>query len=200
MEKSKLLAGRAALITGAGQGLGLAIAQEFAVHGAGVLIADIDEDRAREAAVNLHERGFEAQFTRCDVGSEDDVNRAVGECADRFGTIDIMVNNAGITRDATMRTMTVDQFDAVIGTHLRGTWLGVRAAGCGDARAARWIHHQHVIDLRQSRIGGADQLQCGEGWDRGPHQGCSERTCPPRCSSECNCPRIDSYADDRGHA
>lgn len=127
--QAQLLVGRAALITGAGQGIGLAIAQEFAEQGASVLIADINEELARQAVIDLHDKGYEAQFIGCDVGSEVDVAKAVGECADRFGSIDIMVNNAGITRDATLRNMTLGQFDAVIDTHLRGTWLGVRAAG-----------------------------------------------------------------------
>jgi 3-oxoacyl-[acyl-carrier protein] reductase len=53
----------------------------------------------------------------------------VAECISQFGSVDVMVNNAGITRDATLRKITVEQFDDVIATHLRGTWLGTRAAG-----------------------------------------------------------------------
>jgi 3-oxoacyl-[acyl-carrier protein] reductase len=124
-----LLSGRSALITGAAQGIGLAIAKEFGGHGASVLVADIDGDAAADVAAKLRSEGFTAASVRCDVGEEDEVRAAVASCVSEFGAIDIMVNNAGITRDATLREMTVDQFDLVIATHLRGTWLGTREAG-----------------------------------------------------------------------
>lgn len=124
-----LLDGRSALITGAAQGIGFAIAREFGMQGASVMISDIDEAAAASAARTLREDGITAMSVACDVSEEDDVDAAVGACVSDLGSIDVMVNNAGITRDATLRKMTVDQFDQVIGTHLRGTWLGIRAAG-----------------------------------------------------------------------
>lgn len=125
----KLLEGRSALITGAAQGIGFAIAEEFGSRGASVVIADIDRAAAEKAVDRLRASGFTAIPVACDVIAEGNVEDAVQACVAEFGSIDVLVNNAGITRDATLRTMTVDQFDAVIGTHLRGTWLGTRAAG-----------------------------------------------------------------------
>jgi 3-oxoacyl-[acyl-carrier protein] reductase len=65
---------------------------------------------------------------RCDVTRADEVQTLVASAVERFGGLDIMVNNAGITRDATMRKMTEEQFDQVIAVHLKGTWNGTRAA------------------------------------------------------------------------
>ena len=69
-----------------------------------------------------------AAAVRTDVTSSADVDALVAAAIDRFGALDIMVNNAGITRDATMRKMTEDDFDQVISVHLKGTWNGLRAA------------------------------------------------------------------------
>jgi 3-oxoacyl-[acyl-carrier protein] reductase len=66
--------------------------------------------------------------TGCDVTVPEDVEALVRRCVDEFGGIDVMVNNAGITRDATLRKMTLEDFQAVLDVHLKGTWLGTRAA------------------------------------------------------------------------
>jgi 3-oxoacyl-[acyl-carrier protein] reductase len=123
---TKLLEGRAAVITGAGQGIGLAIAQVFAEHGARVVIADVNEEAAAVAVADL--AGYEATAVRCDVTDEQQVEALIGECVSRYGSIDILVNNAGITRDATLRTMTAEQFRQVMDVHLFGTWLGTKYA------------------------------------------------------------------------
>jgi 3-oxoacyl-[acyl-carrier protein] reductase len=122
---STLLAGRPAIVTGAGQGIGLAIARALASHGALVTLADLDGDRA---AVAAQEIGRGARGVACDVTSEADVAAVVAGAVEAHGGVEILVNNAGITRDASLRKMTLADFDAVIGVHLRGAWLGIRAA------------------------------------------------------------------------
>jgi 3-oxoacyl-[acyl-carrier protein] reductase len=122
---SGLLDGRSAVVTGAGQGIGLEIARLLQSHGARVLLADLDADRVRDAAASL---GEGASGRQCDVTSESDVDDLVAQAVAELGGLDIFVNNAGITRDASLKKMTLDDFDAVIMVHLRGTWLGVRAA------------------------------------------------------------------------
>lgn len=119
-----LLTGRRAVVTGGAQGIGLAIARKLTEHGARVLIADLDADRAAEAAAGL----AGAAAVGCDVTSEDDVQAVAARAVESLGGLDIWVNNAGVTRDASLKKMTVDDFDLVVGVHLRGTWLGVRAA------------------------------------------------------------------------
>lgn len=122
-----LLAGRTAVVTGGAQGLGLAIAERFIAEGARVVLGDLDPEATRDAAKGLGGDDV-ARAVRCDVTSATDVDTLIGAAVGAFGGLDIMVNNAGITRDATMRKMTEEQFDQVIAVHLKGTWNGTRAA------------------------------------------------------------------------
>ncbi|MBH0779770.1 3-oxoacyl-ACP reductase FabG [Nocardia bovistercoris] len=122
-----LLADKTAVITGAAQGIGYAIAELFVSEGARVVIGDLDADLAAVAAEKLGGQAA-AVGVRCDVTQSGDVDALLSAAIDAFGTLDVVVNNAGITRDATMRTMTEDQFDQVIAVHLKGTWNGTRKA------------------------------------------------------------------------
>ena len=122
-----LLAGRTAVVTGGAQGLGYAIAERFVAEGARVVLGDLDLDRTRAAADALGGRDV-ARAVHCDVTSGSDVDALVAAAVAEFGSLDVMVNNAGITRDATLRKMTEEQFDEVIAVHLKGTWNGTRAA------------------------------------------------------------------------
>lgn len=120
-----LLEGRTSIITGAAQGIGFAIAEAFAREGSHVVIGDIDASAASRAAETI---GGSAIGVGCDVAAADDVDALVAAAIASFGSVDVFVNNAGITRDATMRKMTEAQFDEVVSVHLKGTWLGTRAA------------------------------------------------------------------------
>jgi len=120
-----MLEGRTAVVTGGAQGIGLAIARTLADHGARIVIGDLDETRAAEAAASLP---TEALGVACDVVSASDVESLLAAATSTYGSLDVMVNNAGITRDATMRKMTEDEFGAVIDVHLRGCWNGTRQA------------------------------------------------------------------------
>jgi 3-oxoacyl-[acyl-carrier protein] reductase len=120
-----LLAGKSAVVTGGAQGIGLEIARLFVEHGARVVIADLDAERIAAAVAEL---GDAAVGAVCDVTDEESVASAVERAVGAFGALDVWVNNAGITRDASLRNMTPQDFDAVINVHLKGGWLGVRAA------------------------------------------------------------------------
>lgn len=122
-----LLAGRTAVITGAAQGLGFAIAEAYAAAGANLVLGDLNESAVAEAAGRL-EIGERAIGVGCDVVALADVEALCQKAVETFGSLDVMVNNAGITRDATMRKMTEEQFDQVISVHLRGTWNGLKTA------------------------------------------------------------------------
>lgn len=122
-----LLDGQTAVITGAAQGLGLAIAERFVAEGARVVLGDVNLEATQAAAEKLGGDDV-AAAVRCDVTKADEVQSLLDTALSRFGGLDIMVNNAGITRDATMRKMTEEQFDQVINVHLKGTWNGTRLA------------------------------------------------------------------------
>lgn len=120
-----LVAGRVAIVTGAAQGIGFEIARTLHDHGASVAIVDLDEERAWQA---VEEIGDRALALACDVTDEQSVEQGVQRTVEAFGSLDIYVNNAGITRDASLRKMHPEDFEAVIDVHLKGAWLGVRAA------------------------------------------------------------------------
>lgn len=125
-----LLQGRSAIVTGAARGIGFEVARTFAAEGASVVMADVDGESASAAVSSLAEErpGARLLAYRCDVRSEVDVEGLVTACAERFGSLDVMVNNAGITRDATLRKMTFDEFRSVVDVNLHGCWLGTRQA------------------------------------------------------------------------
>ena len=122
------LSGKVAVVTGSGRGLGLAYATELARCGAAVVVNDVDAAVAEDAVASITAAGGTAVAEVVPVGTSEAaqalVDRAVGE----FGRLDVLVNNAGILRDTTLWKMTDEQFDAVITTHLRGTFTCTRAA------------------------------------------------------------------------
>jgi 3-oxoacyl-[acyl-carrier protein] reductase len=126
-----LLDNRVAVITGAAQGIGLEIARAYLAEGARVVLGDINGEAAEKSAAELVAAtpGAAAIGARCDVTSEEEVGALVERATSEFDGLDVMVNNAGITRDATMRRMTLEDFRAVLDVHLVGSWLGTRAAG-----------------------------------------------------------------------
>ncbi len=114
--------GATALVTGGAKGIGAATAERLAAEGAHVVVADFDEAAATETAERIG-----ARAVRCDVTSRVDVEAAVG-AATRDGRLDVLVTCAGIIRDNLIHKMTDDDWEAVIATHLRGTFLAAQAA------------------------------------------------------------------------
>jgi len=122
------LTGKVAVVTGSGRGLGLAYATELARAGAAVVINDVDAAVAEAAVKTISDAGGSAVAEVVAVGTSEAAQALVDRAVDEFGRLDILVNNAGILRDATLWKMTDEQFDAVITTHLRGTFTCTRAA------------------------------------------------------------------------
>jgi 3-oxoacyl-[acyl-carrier protein] reductase len=126
-KEGRMLEGKVAIVTGGGQGIGLAIAETLLDHGAKVLIADIDGDKAAAAVEPWRADGAPVLAAPCDVTNETDQEQLVARCLAEFGGVDILVNNAGVTRDRYMTKMTPEDFDLVLDVSLRGAWLGTRA-------------------------------------------------------------------------
>ena len=122
-----LLKGKTAVITGGAGGLGRAIAATFLREGARVVLTDMSADALAAAKNDLDGLG-DVLTAAGDVARADDIASAAAAAVNGFGALDIWVNNAGFTRDATMRKMTEEQFDDVVRVHLKGTWLGTREA------------------------------------------------------------------------
>jgi 3-oxoacyl-[acyl-carrier protein] reductase len=119
------LDGMVALVTGAGRGIGRAVAERLAADGARVCVADLDLDPAEEVAARLGDAGMAAA---CDVADPEDCARLTAAAAERFGDLHILVNNAGLTQDAMVHKMTDAQWDLVQDVVLRGAFNCVRAA------------------------------------------------------------------------
>lgn len=124
----ELLAGRVAIVTGAGLGLGRAYARGLADAGAAVVVNDRNQDRADEVAAEIVAAGGRAVAAAGAVGPSDRAEALVDAAVDAFDRLDILCANAGVLRDRTLDKMTDDEFDAVIDSHLRGTVTCARAA------------------------------------------------------------------------
>jgi 3-oxoacyl-[acyl-carrier protein] reductase len=126
--------GKNAVVTGGAKGIGAATARRLAEEGAHVVVADFDEAGAQETAAAIG-----GTAVRCDVTRRDDVEAAVAAAAER-GSVDVLVTCAGIIRDNLLFKMTDDDWDAVVDTHLKGTFYAVRAA------------QQHMVAQRSGKM------------------------------------------------
>lgn len=128
------------IVTGAGRGIGAAVARRLATDGFTMLCADLDGDAA---AATAKECGQGSTGTAVDVSRADQCERLVRSCTDQFSRIDVLVNNAGVNRDAMLHKMTDEQWDEVIAVDLSGVFYMTRAA----ARIMRGKRHGRLINI-----------------------------------------------------
>ena len=117
---------KVALITGASQGLGLAIASRFSLEGALVFLGDIQEEQGKAAAAELASRGGRAWFVRLDVTDEGSWKAALAALIGRAGKLDVLVNNAGINIRQPIEEMSVESLDKMLAVNVRGPFLGIK--------------------------------------------------------------------------
>src|SRR5437763_10832122 len=152
---NELCDGRIVIVTGAGRGIGREEALEFARHGARLVVNDVgvardgtggDATPAQEVVDEIKQLGAEAVANYDDVSDVDGAKRLVQTAIDTFGGLDVLVNNAGILRDRMLVNMTIDEWDAVIKVHLRGTFAPTRWA------AAYWRERIKAGETNDARI------------------------------------------------
>jgi 3-oxoacyl-[acyl-carrier protein] reductase len=137
MSDADRLDGRAAIVTGAGRGLGEAIAVELADRGARVLLADIDGEAAERAAASIRDTGAQAESAALDVADWAAVHQLVADFTSRAERLDILVNNAARSVARSFWEIDPDEWDEVLAVNLRGVVAGCRAAGA-IMREAGW--------------------------------------------------------------
>ncbi|HEX9841138.1 MAG TPA: 3-oxoacyl-ACP reductase FabG [bacterium] len=143
-----MLKDQAALVTGGGAGIGAATARLLAGNGAAVMVADWNEDAAMASADAIRKAGGKAAHVKCDVSQQAQARNAVDKTVEAFGRIDILINNAGITRDASALKMTPEQWDQVIGVNLSGVFY------CSQAAAAHMREKNYGRIVNASSVSG----------------------------------------------
>ncbi|MGY1746514.1 SDR family NAD(P)-dependent oxidoreductase [Blastococcus sp. SYSU D00695] len=122
------LTGRVAVVTGAARGIGAATAHRLAADGATVAVVDLDRAQIQETVDAITAAGGKALAVACDVADEAAVTAAAQQVVSEAGSIDVLVNNAGVLRDNLLFKMSLSDWDTVMGVHLRGSFLWARAA------------------------------------------------------------------------
>ncbi|MDR7857434.1 3-oxoacyl-ACP reductase FabG [Tissierella sp.] len=142
------LLNKVAIITGGGRGIGEATAKKFVQEGAKVVVADINPNDIEETVNEILSSGGEATGIIVDVTNQESVNKMVEETVKKYGRLDIIVNNAGITMDSTLLKMTEDQWDKVIDVNLKGVYF------CGQAAAKVMVEQGGGVILNASSVVG----------------------------------------------
>lgn len=137
---SGIFNGRVALVTGGARGIGKGVAQRFAEEGAKVAVIDIDEETLSATVQELREKGYSVYSQVADVTAVDQVKLAVEQTVQTFGSVDILVNNAGVTKDNLLFKMTDNDWEDVMGVHLRGAFNAARAV------------QKYMVDQKYGRI------------------------------------------------
>ena len=148
MSSSQRLAGKVSIITGGAQGIGLATALKFSREGATVVVCDIRQAALDAAVAQCQEAGAKALGRVVDVTQREMVDAMVQQVLSQLGRIDVLVNNAGITQDARLQKMTIEQFDRVIDVNLRGVFH------CSQAVADAMVKQGSGVILNASSVVG----------------------------------------------
>ena len=189
---------RVAIVTGAARGIGAGIAIRLAADGMAVGVLDLDEGTCAGTVKEIENAGGKALAIGADVSKTDQANAAVERVAAELGAPTVLVNNAGITRDAMLFKMTDDQWDLVMNVNLRGPFLMARATQKYMTEAEVGADRQHlvVVGARQPRAG---ELLRHQGRRRGLHQDARQGTGQVRDHRERGRAALHRHRHDREH-
>ncbi|SHH80420.1 3-oxoacyl-ACP reductase FabG [Sporanaerobacter acetigenes] len=140
------LEGKVAIITGAGSGIGRATSIKFAQEGAKVVVVDVNVDGINETVKEIEQIGGVARGYKMDVTNRSEIEEVVEKTVKEFGKLDVLVNNAGITKDSTLKKMTEEQWDAVININLKGVF------NCGQVAALQMIEQKSGVILNAASV------------------------------------------------
>jgi len=133
--------GKTVIVTGGSRGIGRAIALDFAKSGANVVVNyNRSAEKAEEVVKEVEALGAKGLAVQCDVSNQEDVDKLLKEAVDTFGVVDILVNNAGVTKDTLILRMKEDDWDRVLDTNLKGTYMTTKIIG------------KHMLKKKQGRI------------------------------------------------
>ena len=150
-------ANKVAIVTGAGQGMGKAVAERLAQGGSKIVVFDINSDQAEAAISSLNEYSSESMVVTGDVTKKDDVEKAVKDTVDRFGQVDILINNAGVLRPTAVIDIDEKEWDWVVAVNLKGTFLFSQAV-LKIMRKNNWgriVNFSSTAGKNISTVGGA---------------------------------------------
>ncbi|MDD5628951.1 MAG: 3-oxoacyl-[acyl-carrier-protein] reductase [Elusimicrobia bacterium] len=144
---TRRLAGKTAIVTGSAQGIGHCIAELFGREGAAVVLVDVDEAKTAEAAGRLSAAGIPSLALKADVSKYEDCEAVVKAALEKFSKVDVLVNNAGVTRDNLLMRMADADWDLVLAINLKGTFNFTKAVARGmlKARAGRIINIASIV-------------------------------------------------------
>jgi glucose 1-dehydrogenase len=128
MSTSSSLKGRAAIVTGAAQGIGRACAERLAADGARVMLSDVNAEKGKAAVAAITKAGGAAQFFACDVAKPEQCKALVKAAKDAFGSVDVLINNAGIIDTADFLDLSLEDFDRILAVNLRGAFVMAQLA------------------------------------------------------------------------
>ena len=150
-------ANKVAIVTGAGQGMGKAVAERLAQGGSKIVVFDINPDQAEAAISSLNEYSSESMVVTGDVTKKEDVEKAVKDTVDRFGQVDILINNAGVLRPTAVIDINEKEWDWVVAVNLKGTFLFSQAV-LKIMRKNNWgriVNFSSTAGKNISTVGGA---------------------------------------------
>jgi NAD(P)-dependent dehydrogenase (short-subunit alcohol dehydrogenase family) len=151
------LSGKVAIVTGAGQGMGRAVAERLAAAGARIVVDDLDIESAQRTASSIKSHGGDALAIAADASSRKDVRRMVESALDAYGEIHILINNAGVLRPTPVIDIEEGEWDLVVGVNLKGTYLCSREV-LPSMRKAGWgriVNFSSTAGKNVSTVGGA---------------------------------------------